>query len=84
MEPLVFAILKRLTPPDDEALLFDECLELIPFDAQAHLVGVSVEAFTARRAYQIAGEFRRRGIPVVMGGFHATLVSDECLQHADP
>ena len=37
------------------------------------MVGISVETYTARRAYQIASEYRRRGVPVVMGGIHATL-----------
>ena len=41
------------------------------------LVAIPVETYTAKRAYQIASEYRRRGVPVVMGGFHATLVPDE-------
>ncbi|MFW5846010.1 MAG: B12-binding domain-containing radical SAM protein, partial [Planctomycetota bacterium] len=41
------------------------------------------ETYTARRAYQIAALFRQRGIPVIMGGFHATLVPEEVAQYAD-
>ena len=43
----------------------------IPFDEPTDLVAISVETYTAKRAYQIATEYRRRGVPVVMGGFHA-------------
>jgi radical SAM superfamily enzyme YgiQ (UPF0313 family) len=46
-------------------------------------VAINVEAFTARRAYEIAAEYRNRRIPVVMGGMHATLIPDEVAQHAD-
>jgi radical SAM superfamily enzyme YgiQ (UPF0313 family) len=83
MEPLVFAILADLTPPDVEVVLFDERVEPIPYDEQTDLVAITVETFTARRAYQIAGHYRERGIPVVMGGYHPTFVPDEALQYAN-
>ena len=83
MEPLCFAILKSLTPPDIEVALFDERLEDIPLDHSTDLVAMTVETYTARRAYEIADHFRRRGIPVVMGGYHPTFLPDEALEHAD-
>src|SRR5688500_8753096 len=83
MEPLVFAILKSLTPPDVEVALHDERLEPIPYDEATDLVAMTVETFTARRAYQIANEFRARGVPVVMGGYHPTFLPDDALQFAD-
>ena len=83
MEPLVFAILAGLTPPDIELSLFDERLEPIPADHETELVALTVETYTARRAYQIAANYRRRGIPVVMGGHHPTLLPDEVLRYAD-
>jgi radical SAM superfamily enzyme YgiQ (UPF0313 family) len=46
-------------------------------------VAISVETYTARRAYGIAGRFRQRGVPVVLGGFHVTLDPDEGGEHAD-
>src|SRR5207244_719106 len=55
----------------------------IPFDEPADLVAISVETYTARRAYQIASEYRRRGVSVVMGGFHATLCPHEVAEYAD-
>jgi radical SAM superfamily enzyme YgiQ (UPF0313 family) len=83
MEPLAFAILAGLTPQDIELDFFDERLEEIPADHETELVALTVETYTARRAYQIAGSFRRRGVPVVMGGYHASFLPEEALQFAD-
>jgi hypothetical protein len=73
LEPLVFAILARLTPPDVELAFYDDRLESIPFDEPTDLVALTVETFTAKRAYQIAARYRSRGV-VVMGGYHPTLI----------
>lgn len=83
MEPLCFAILKSLTPRGVDTVLYDERLEPIPLDEPTDLAALTVETFTARRAYQIADGFRRRGVPVVMGGYQPTFLPDECLEHAD-
>lgn len=83
MEPLCFAILKSLTPGDVETELFDERLEPIPVDLYTDLVAITVETYTARRAYQIADRLRARRIPVVMGGYHASFLPEEALEHAD-
>src|SRR2546421_8047067 len=83
MEPLVFAILAALTPSDVELVLYDERLEPIPFDEPTDLVALTVETYTARRAYQIAAHYRGRGIPVVMGGYHPTFLPGEAQQYAD-
>lgn len=83
MQPLVFAILRGLTPPAIETVLYDERLEQIPLDADADLVAITVETYTAQRAYQIADAFRQRNIPVVMGGYHPSFLPEEALLHAD-
>jgi radical SAM superfamily enzyme YgiQ (UPF0313 family) len=83
MEPLCFAILKSLTPNSIETTFYDERLEPIPLDEKTDLVAMTVETYTARRAYQIAAEYRRRGVPVVFGGYHPTFLPDEALLHAD-
>lgn len=83
MAPLAFAILKSLTPPGVRTALYDERIERVPLDTPADLVALSVETYTARRSYQIAAHFRRRGVPVVMGGHHPSLLPEEALQHAD-
>ena len=83
MEPLPIAVLVGLTPPDVEISFHDDRMEAIPFDEPADLVAIPVETYTAKRAYQIASEYRKRGVPVVMGGFHATLAPDEVARYAE-
>ena len=82
-EPLVFALLAARTPPSFSITLVDEHVEPLPDVLEADLVAMTVETFTARRAYQIAAPLRARGIPVVMGGFHPTLLPDEVSRYAD-
>ncbi len=83
LPPLSIAILAARTPGDIEIRFFDDRIERIPEDDTPDLVALSVETFTARRAYEIANSYRSRGIPVIMGGYHPTLMSDEVLEHAD-
>ena len=83
MEPLPIAVLAALTPKDVEIAFYDDRMEPIPFDRPTDLVAIPVETYTAKRAYQIASEYRRRGVPVVMGGFHATLMTDEVKEYAE-
>ena len=82
MEPIVFGILAGLTPPDVECRLIDERLEEVPDEIDADLVAITVETYTARRAYQIATACERRGVPVVLGGYHPTFRPGEALQFA--
>jgi len=82
MTPLVFSILQARTPSEIATTLVDERVEpfrMVPTD----LVAMTVETFTARRAYEIAARYRRSGVPVVMGGHHPSMLPDEALQHAD-
>lgn len=83
MEPLAFSVLAAETPSDVELALFDERLGPVPEEHETDLVAMTVETYTARRAYQLATSFRRRGIPVVMGGYHPSFLPDEALQFAD-
>jgi radical SAM superfamily enzyme YgiQ (UPF0313 family) len=83
MEALPAATLAGLTPRDVSIRFYDDRMEPIPFDEPTDLVAISVETYTAKRAYQIASEFRKRRIPVVMGGFHATLCPEDVAQHAE-
>ncbi len=83
MEPLPIALLAGLTPADVETAFYDDRMETIDYDRPTDLVAIPVETYTARRAYQIASHFRARGVPVVMGGFHATLAPDEVARFAE-
>jgi radical SAM superfamily enzyme YgiQ (UPF0313 family) len=83
MEPLPAAMIAALTPAGVVKRFHDDRLGAIPFDEPTDLVAISVETYTAKRCYQIASEYRRRGIPVVMGGFHASLKTEEVGRFAD-
>jgi radical SAM superfamily enzyme YgiQ (UPF0313 family) len=75
--------LAALTPKGIQVDLVDDRLSPIPYQRPYDLVGITATCATAERAYEIAAEFRGRGIPVVMGGFHVTLHPEEALEHCD-
>ncbi len=83
MEPLMLGVLAALMPDDVEVEILDDRIEEIPYDIQCDLVGITVETFMARRAYEIADAFRARGVPVVMGGIHVALIPEEVQLHCD-
>ena len=80
---LALPYIAGLTPRWVDVELLDDRLDEIDYDGGYDLVGLSVAIATATRAYQIAAEFRKRGVAVVMGGFHPTLLPEECLEHCD-
>ena len=86
MPRLGLGVLAALTPPEDEIVYSDDVVrpfrierDLKPVD----LVGISVDSKTARRSYDIADAYRRRGVKVVMGGIHPTACPEEAREHAD-
>ena len=83
MEPLQLAVLAALTPSGVDVRLLDDRVERIDYDRPTDLVAISVETYTALRSYQIASEFRHRGVPVVLGGFHPSLVPGEASIYGD-
>ena len=83
MEPLALATLAGLTPKDFEVELIDERIDELPEIYETDLVGITIETYTAKRAYSIAKEIRKQGIKVIMGGIHANLMPDEVIKHCD-
>ncbi len=83
--PLTLPTLAALVPDDLDAdvVCYDEGIEDVGDDLAADIVGMTVITGTAPRAYELAARFRRRGIPVVLGGPHVTLVPDDAQPHAD-
>lgn len=72
-----------LTPSEHMVDIIDERYEAIRFDASYDLVGISSLTYNSLRGYEIADQYRQLGIPVVFGGYHASLLPDEAKQHAD-
>jgi radical SAM superfamily enzyme YgiQ (UPF0313 family) len=71
------------TPPEWQVTLADEVHGEIPFDGKFDVVAITAMTHQALRAYEIADRFRERGVPVVLGGIHPTVLPDEALNHAD-
>jgi radical SAM superfamily enzyme YgiQ (UPF0313 family) len=84
-KPLSLLVLARQTPPAWEVTILDENVRRIDYTnlAKPDLVGITAFTSQAPRAYEIAGQFRALGVPVVMGGIHATMCKDEVLRHVD-
>jgi radical SAM superfamily enzyme YgiQ (UPF0313 family) len=83
--PLTLTTLASLIPPEIEAEveIFDEGVESLPTEIKADLVGITAITGTVTRAYALADHLRRKGIPVVIGGVHATLMPQEAALHSD-
>lgn len=83
--PLTLTTLAALVPPEleGEVRIVDEGIMELPGDIEADLVGMTVITGNSVRAYELSRRFRERGIPVVLGGPHVTLVPDDAQPHAD-
>jgi radical SAM superfamily enzyme YgiQ (UPF0313 family) len=81
--PLAPAAIAALTPPEVDLSITDENITTIDFQKEVDLVGLTVLTATAKRAYQIADFFRIRGVKIVLGGIHASIMPDEASEHAD-
>ena len=84
-KPLSLMVLAGLTPPEWEITIVDENLGIPDYAAMPRpdLVGITAFTSQANRAYELAAAFRERGVPVVMGGIHATMCADEAVQCVD-
>ena len=81
--PLALGVLAALTPDEHTLQVCDENVERLHTDDLPDLVGITVKADTYRRSCRIATTYRRRGVPVVMGGIHPTACPDDCAANAD-
>lgn len=76
-------LLAALVPPGHAVKIVDESFAPDDPDEDVDLVGITVMTELAPRAYRIAEGYRARGVKVVMGGIHPTVLPEEVLQHAD-
>jgi len=86
LTPLALATLAALTPPDIDVGFSDDQIRPIGLQSdfqKADLVAISVMSKTAYRSYEIADACRKKGIKVVLGGIHPTLLPEEASAHAD-
>lgn len=81
--PLGLATLAGYLDPGDDVQIVDEHVEPLRMDDSPDLVAIETYITNAYRAYKIADAYRNRGIPVVLGGLHATACPEEAAQHAD-
>jgi len=84
-KPLSLMVLAGLTPAEWEISIVDENLGVPDYRAMPRpdLVGITAFTSQANRAYEVASYFRRLGVPVVMGGIHATMCLDEAIERVD-
>lgn len=83
--PITLALLAALVPKelDAEVRIYDETAEAIPLDLEADIIGITCITGTAARCYRYADYFRKKGIKVILGGVHPSLMPDEARKHAD-
>jgi radical SAM superfamily enzyme YgiQ (UPF0313 family) len=83
--PLSIMTVAGLTPSSWDVEIIDENLEWFDFTKMRRPTLVGVTAFTcqATRAYELASIFRAMGVPIIMGGIHASLCPDEAERHMD-
>jgi len=80
---LTMPLIAALTPTEHAVSHTDEVVERVRFDVPADLVAITAPTPSALHAYSLAREFRGRGVPVVIGGPHATALPEEAARHAD-
>src|SRR4051794_28910394 len=81
--PLGLATLAGYLPADAEVELQDEHVERLRLDDEPDLVVIQVYITSARRSYELADHYRKRGAFVVLGGLHTSSLPEEAAAHAD-
>ena len=81
--PLGLGYLAANIPSTWDITVIDEQVDKVDFSMKADIVGISTTTLTANRGYEIAAGYRERGIPVIMGGVHASICPDEALRFCD-
>jgi radical SAM superfamily enzyme YgiQ (UPF0313 family) len=72
-----------ITPKEHDVKIIDERYEDINFNNSYDLVGISCLTYNSYRGYEIATIFRKKNVPVVFGGYHASLLPNEAKKYAD-
>ena len=72
-----------ITPKEHHLEIVDERFGRVNFNKDYDLVGISCLTYNSIRGYEIADIFRKKGVKVVFGGYHASLLPEEAKKHAD-
>lgn len=80
---LGLTLLASLFPEHYEVKIINEAIEEVDFGVDVDLVGITGLTCVIKRAYTIADRFRERGVKVILGGVHPSLLPDEAKEHAD-
>jgi radical SAM superfamily enzyme YgiQ (UPF0313 family) len=81
---LTLSLIAALTPPEHEIIIAEEVYgDVVNYDGDYDLIGISIMTQTAIRGYQVANEFRKRGKTVVFGGIHATSMPEEAIRYGN-
>jgi radical SAM superfamily enzyme YgiQ (UPF0313 family) len=72
-----------LTPSDWDVEIHDARTTPVDYDRKVGLVGITSYTADITSACEIADGFRSKGVKVVMGGVHVSVLPDEARQHAD-
>lgn len=83
MKPIIFSIIKSLTPHEFEIDFIDERAEKLPEKIDSDIIAFSVETFAAKRAYILAKQYKTDKNIIAAGGFHAAAMPDEMLEYFD-
>lgn len=70
-------------PKNYEVKIINEAIEKVDFDSEVDLVGITGLTCVIQRAYAVADRFRERGVKVILGGVHPSLLPEEAKEHAD-
>jgi radical SAM superfamily enzyme YgiQ (UPF0313 family) len=80
---LSLATVAALFPRDAKIEIINDSIEEIDYNENVDLVGITSITATTPRAYEIADKFREKGVPVIMGGMHASALPEEAIKHVD-
>lgn len=80
---LGLTLLASFFPKTYDVKIINEVIEEVDFDTDVDLVGITGLTCVIQRAYSIADQFRRKGVKVILGGVHPSLLPDEAKEHAD-
>ena len=81
---LTLSMIAALTPPEHEIQVVEEVYgEVVNFDGDYDVIGISIMTQTCIRGYEIANEFKKRDKIVVFGGIHATSMPEEAIRYGD-